>query len=204
MRTGNSPARRVARFTITLALVFLALSGIKLYRVRAAEEGSQFQPTAISPVIVPAGTQIQAALRNGIVESAEASDPVTVFVSLPVTVGDRVPIPAGAELKGKLKSLSVFGETGRATVDFKTLTIDHRNYVLHAQPAAIDTPLLSDTAIVGEAFRALFGASLMTGIGAYSRDARVIRGGVVRAAGETVTVQAAIPITVVLIDDLKV
>src|SRR5215471_7963571 len=198
MRTKSSTAHRALRFTITVALVLFALSAIKLYRVRAAEEATQYPPSTNRPVVIPANTEIRATLRNGIVESAKQGDSITAFVSRPVTIGDRVAIPAGSQLKGDLKHLHVFGQRGKATIDFNTVSINGRNHDIHTQPVIVMTPLLSDMAVLGGALRSLMGVSLGTAIGASSRDPRMVESGVIHGTWESEGLQTDTPMTVVL------
>ena len=204
MRTESSIVHRAVRFTITVTLVLFALSAIKLYRVRAAEEATQYPPSTNRPVVIPANTEIRATLRNGIVESAKQGDSITAFVSRPVTIGDRVAIPAGSQLKGDLKHLHVFGQRGKATIDFNTVSINGRNHDIHTQPVIVMTPLLSDMAVLGGALRSLMGVSLGTAIGASSRDPRMVESGVIHGTWESEGTQTDTRMTVVLLIDAKV
>jgi hypothetical protein len=204
MTTKSSAGHRAVRFTITVALVLFALSAIKLYRVRAAEEATQYPPSTNSPVVIPANTEITATLRNGIVESAKQGEPITAFVAAPVTIGDRVAIPAGSQLKGNLKDLSVLGQRGRATIAFNTVSINGRNHDIHTRPVIVMTPLLSDMAVLGGALRSLMGVSLGTAIGASSRDLRMVESGVIHGTWESEGTQTDTPMTVVLLRDAKV
>jgi hypothetical protein len=192
------------RFAVVLALILVCVTGLKLYRLRAAKEADQFPPSTSRLVTVPAQTAITATLNNGIVESAKPGDPVTAFVSQPVMVGDRVAIPSGSQLKGNLKDLSIFGRNGRATIDFTTVNTGNSSYDIHTQRVVVMTPLLSDTVVLGSALRALMGVSLGTAIGASSKDSRMIESGVIRGTWETMNVGASIPMTVVLIRDATV
>lgn len=204
MRTKSSTANGVVRFTITVALVLSALSAIKLYRVRAAEEATQYPPSTNSPVVISANTEIPATLRNGILESAKQGDSITALVSLPVTIGDRVAIPAGSLLKGDLKHLYVFGKRGRATIDFNTVNINGRNHDIHTRQVIVMTPVLSDMAVLGGALRSLMGVSLGTAMGASSRDPRMVESGVIHGTWESEETQTGTSITIVLLRDVKV
>jgi hypothetical protein len=192
------------RFAVVLALILVCVSGLKLYRVRAAEQAGEFPPSTNRLVTVPAQTAIPATLTKGIVESATPGDPVIAFVSQPVMVGDRVAIPTGSQLKGNLKQLSVFGRNGRATIDFTTVNTGGRSYDIHTRRVVVMTPLLSDTVVLGSALRALMGVSLGTAIGASSKDPRLVESGVIRGTWETMNVEDSIPMTVVLIRDATV
>jgi hypothetical protein len=73
---------------------------------------------AASTVVVPAGTRVLLALRNGVnTRSAQPGDGVDLTSTFPVVVGDRVAIPAGVFVRGRIDQVVKPGRgKGRAAV----------------------------------------------------------------------------------------
>lgn len=85
---------------LLFAIVFLSL-GIK--------QGRAFQPPGNappSPVVLPAGTKVEMALTRPVwAAKAKAGDPLYLQTIFPVTVGNRIGIPAGTYVQGTIDSI---------------------------------------------------------------------------------------------------
>ena len=183
----------VAAFIMLLAIAFWS------YRVRAAaEEAAEFAPSEVSPVLVPAGTTISAAMRGGIPEFAAAGDKVTAFVLRPVVLNGKLLVPADAELKGGLEQVSVKGGKARVRMSFTVLLIEGRSWNIRALPVTTIAPVQSDLETIGSAFDMLLGGSLGATIGAASGDLHLVQRGMFLGAGVSAPEEPTIPVNVIL------
>lgn len=94
----------------------------------AAQAGSGTQASAQAPpaapaapatgLVIPAGTKVPVALKHAIsTKSAREGDPVYAETTFPVVLNDRVLIPAGTYVQGKISSVQRAGRIkGRAEV----------------------------------------------------------------------------------------
>jgi len=94
------------------------------------------QKTASPTVSVPSGTSLRLTLDRelGTKESREG-DAFTTTVASPVAVGDRVAIPEGARVHGRVTAVQKSGGAGRAAVlkvDFRDLQARGRTYPIQA------------------------------------------------------------------------
>ena len=204
MSTRDGSQRRIDCLIFAVALILLAIALFSAYRVRAAEEAAQFEPTYTEPVLVPARTVIPAAVKNRIPESVVAGDTVTAFVSAPIFVDDRTAIPPGAELRGELETVSVSGTTAKSTVKFNRLLTGGHAFEIETRQIVVKIPVQSDTEIIGSALRTLMGATLGAAIGASARDPKVFNGGLYEAAAASVELDVEVPITVTLLRELEI
>jgi hypothetical protein len=198
------PRRRAARFTVVLALVLFASSIFWSYRVRADEEAAQYVPLRVGPELLPAGTAIHAVIQNGIAASAAAGDVVAALVSTPIVLHDRLVIPSSVQLKGNLEKISVSGSTVKAEIDFTLLLTPDRRYAIKTRPVVVDTPTRSDAQIFASELKVIMGASLGAMMGAASGNRELVGPGLIRGAIATGPVESAVPVTVILIRELKI
>ncbi len=196
--------RKVTPFAIAIALMTVAMSIFWSYRVRAANEAAEFAPAATQRVVLPASTVIYATIANGIASSAEAGESVTASVSTPVLSNGRVVIPPGAQLEGNLKETSDFGTTVKAVITFGVLTIGDRSFPIQTRPIMVAAPARSDTAILIAALRIIVGAGIAAGMGASSKDERLLEHGLLETTRASLAVESAVPITVTLVRDLEI
>src|SRR5262245_32698402 len=110
--------RGSVRFALILIVAVLALLLYRSYRIQArAEEAAEFAPAAAEPILLPAGTLIQAGVwGTGIPESAAAGDDVTAFVVPPIAVDGKTVIATTGRLKGKLEEVTVNDSRARARI----------------------------------------------------------------------------------------
>jgi hypothetical protein len=75
------------------------------------------QPPA-SAIVIPAGTKIPVALKNTIsTKSSREGDPIYAQSTFPVAINDKIVVPAGTYVQGKISSIKPAGRLkGRAQV----------------------------------------------------------------------------------------
>jgi hypothetical protein len=195
--------RRIARFTVAVALVLAAISWFWSYWVRADEEAAQFTPLRIQPETLPAGMAIQAVIKHGIRKSTEKGDVVTALVSKPVVMHDRLVIPSGAQLKGDLEDVSVLDGAATAKIHFNVLLTGGNAIAIQTRQIVITTPIRSDIQTVSKGLKTIVGASLGAAVGAASGDPRVVSRGLIEGAVATTSAGSPVPITVILTRDLE-
>jgi hypothetical protein len=194
-----SPARRVVRLAVSVALVLLAISVFWSYRVRADQEAAEFAPMRTTPVVLPAGIAIRAEIRNGIAKFASPGDTITAFVSKSIVLHDTLVVPFGAQLKGTLDKISVVRSTANADVHFTILLTDHHATPIQTRPLAVVLPVRSDIQIFGSGLKVILGATIGASIAAAAGDPHFIGDGVVQGALATTPVGDEVPITVTLV-----
>ena len=196
--------RKTTRFAAVIGLMTIAISFFWSHRVRAASEAVEFAPASTQRVMLPAATVIEATIQNGIASSGEAGDSVTALVSTPVLSNGKIVVPHGARLEGDLKSIKVFQTTVEAVITFRVLTVGDRSVSIQTRPIMLLAPAQSDTAILGAALKTIVGAGIGAGIGASSRDERLIENGLVEVAKAFLSAESAVPVTVTLARDLEI
>jgi hypothetical protein len=185
-------------------LIILAISTFSSIRAHeVAIEAAQYAPAPSSPVLVQAGTKIQAVLRQGISESAGPGQIVAAEVADPVVIAGRVVIPAGSVLKGKLEQVTFKKSRAQASMNFDVVLLRDRPFTIHTHTIELRAPVESDIDIMGNAIRALLGASIGAATGAQSGDRRVMDWAMMQSAAVTESDEVAIPITVTLAEDLR-
>jgi hypothetical protein len=108
--------------------VRMMMTVLLLSALVAAQAGSGTQASAQAPpaapaapatgLVIPAGTKVPVALKHAIsTKSAREGDPVYAETTFPVVLNDRVLIPAGTYVQGKISSVQRAGRIkGRAEV----------------------------------------------------------------------------------------
>src|SRR5262245_36548098 len=104
----------------------LVLAWLLLVAVGVAQEAAKANPPKLVPaqpasaeqVTIPAGTKIPVALKNAIsTKSNQQGDPVYAQTTFPVVLNDRIVIPAGTYVQGRIMQIRPAGRIkGRAEV----------------------------------------------------------------------------------------
>ncbi len=191
------------RFTVFVALVALVWASFSMYRVHAATEAARILPSAEQPIWLPAGTAINAEIRNRIPSSATVGDTVTAFVSTPVVLNHEIVIPAGAPINGTIQSVTVHGSTGRIRMKFTALAVGRRSLPIQAPTVIVRTPLRSDLEVLGTAVNMLFGTTFGAAIGAATGDIKMIDDGVIQGAEASEPDDEPVNFRVILSSDLS-
>lgn len=194
--------RKAIRSVLILGSIILTVFAFSSFRAhQVAIEAAQYEPVSRTPVLVHAGTKIQAVVRHAIAESAAPGRGVVATVAKPLAVEGRVVIPAGAELTGKLEQVT-FMKSGpaKARMNFDALFLLDRSFMIHARPIELTVPVESDIEIVSSAIRALMSANIGAATGAAAGDPRIMDWAMLRSAA--LSKDFAIPITVTLTQDL--
>jgi type IV secretion system protein VirB10 len=94
-----------------------------------ALQSSQEQTSPAPAVVLPAGTKILLTIKNAVdTRSARVGDAVYLQSSFPVVVGDRVALPAGTYVQGKIDAVKPAGKrVHRAEVRMHCTTMVLRN-----------------------------------------------------------------------------
>jgi hypothetical protein len=194
----------LTRFLIPIALMTLVASIFWSYRVKADYEAPLFAPSARQPVVLPAATQIEAVIADGIASSAKAGDSVTAFVSTPIFLNGGMVIPPGAQLQGILENTSVSRKKVKADITFTHLILGGRSYSIQTQRTGVVAPKRKDVKTLLNALNTIVGAGIGLGIGAPSGDARLIEHGLVLGARSSLKVRSGARVTVTLSSDLRI
>jgi spore maturation protein SpmA len=193
------------RFWIAIALVTLGVLAFWSFRVRAASEAAQFVPIPTRhTILLPGKTEIPALIPNGISSSSAAGSSITAVVSAPVLFGGNVAIPRGAKLDGQMDKISARGKTAKAEISFNVLTLGDRSWPMQTVPIVVTLPIRTDAEILGDAVKTLLAAGVSAGIGASSKDERLLRDTLVGGVRTSLPVKSAVPITVTLLHDLQI
>lgn len=102
---------------VLLALMFLSAMVLAQQSSTPRSSNTQRTPTA-DQVTIPAGTKIPIALKNTISTKANhEGDPIYAQTTFPVVLNDRIVVPAGTYVQGKISSIKPAGHIkGRAEV----------------------------------------------------------------------------------------
>ena len=187
------------RIVIAFGLFLLTLG---FYRLLTTQN-QQFVSVSPKSDSVPAQTTIQASITKKVPKAARAGQTITAVVTAPVVVDGNTVIPPGARFEGNLQALSVHGRSGEATIDFTALRLDGRALPLQARPVTATLPVKSDTEILTDALRAIMGAGLGAALGAASGDPNMVTRGMREGTTSSTLPEVVVPITVVLLSDLK-
>ena len=107
----------------------------------ALTAAAQTAPNPTGSITVPAGAKVLLALRSGInTRSAQPGDGVYLASTFPVTVGNRVAIPAGVYVQGVIDRVQRAGRIkGRAQVSMHFTTMIFGNGTVVEIPGALDS-----------------------------------------------------------------
>jgi hypothetical protein len=190
------PARHAWIALLTVALLVLGLSACGPQQQLSQETGvPQQTPGASAPrapvlvhVTVPQGTEIHVTLSSEIdSESSQPGDNLIATTTSPVVVGDRVAIPAGSTIRGRVtevhpatKGLKVSEKGGAVFISFDRVTTPSGfNTSLSASLASIASSSGRTAGIIGGS--AAGGALLGKILGGSTKDAAlgaVLGGGI--------------------------
>ncbi len=134
-RPSNTPALLFSRAALLALILF------------APELPAQTVPATPASLTVPAGTKVLLALRSGInTRSAQPGDGVYLASAFPVTVGNRVAIPAGVYVQGVIDRVERAGRIkGRAQVSLHFTTMIFANGSVVEIPGTLnDLPGVTD------------------------------------------------------------
>jgi hypothetical protein len=125
---------------------------------------------ALKTITIPAGTSIPLVLKQGIsTKNARVGDPVYASTNFPVTVNNRIVIPAGTYVQGRIDALARAGRVkGRSElqVHFTSLIFPNGYTVLF--PGAVESAPDTDSARVKNS------EGTMEGEGTKAKDAGTI------------------------------
>jgi hypothetical protein len=189
---------------VTFLFLMLAMSAIWSYRVRAAGEAAELRPAANETFVLPAGTAIDALVRNGIGRDAKAGDRITAFVSNPVSSDHSVVIPVEAQLQGNLEQISIAHHRAEVRIRFSALLIHGQRFDIHARQVSVRMPIVTDIDELSAALETLMATSLGTSIGAASGDRRLVERGLLEGTKIVDATGISIPVTVTLTRNLEV
>jgi type IV secretion system protein VirB10 len=101
--------------------VFLVLSSLLAAQQSAKSPASSVIPGAqatSTAIVIPAGTKIPIALKNTIsTKSSRVGDPIYAQSTFPIAIDDRIVVPAGTYVQGKISAIKPAGRLkGRAEV----------------------------------------------------------------------------------------
>jgi hypothetical protein len=106
--------------------------------------------TAAHEITIPAGTKIPIALRNAIsTKSSHEGDPVYAKTTFPVVVDDRIVIPEGTYMQGRISSIRPAGRVkGRAEVLMHFTTLIYPSGYTVVLPGSLENAPAVDKAKV--------------------------------------------------------
>jgi hypothetical protein len=196
--------RRFRHFAVLAAVALIVISVFWSFRVRAAQEATEFKPIRAASGFVPAGTPIPAVLRNGIPSSAAKGDRILAVTSEPVLVQGVVAIPTGAQLEGTVNELSSFGSEKELDVRFTELFTGNRSLPIQTKETLVSGRVQSPINAVSGGLGALIETSIGAAFGAASGDPNLVKRGLLEGAGSIGSADSSIPITIVLTGDLEI
>src|ERR1051325_2763571 len=93
-----------------------------------------------NPIVIPTGTKVPVVLQHAITtKSAREGDAIYAHTSFPVVLNDRLLIPAGTYVQGKIVSVQRAGHIkGRAEILMHFTTLIYPNGYTVILPGAID------------------------------------------------------------------
>ena len=119
-----------------------------LLGVGLAQEASKPSPPALTPgthagpdeITIPAGTKIPITLKNAIsTKSSQQGDPVYAQTTFPVVLNDRIVIPAGTYIQGRIMQIKPAGRIkGRAEVMMHFTTLIYPNGYTVMLPGSLE------------------------------------------------------------------
>ena len=134
------------------------LSFLLMLGVAAAQESSKPNEPALVPgvhanadeVTIPAGTKIPVSLKNAIsTKSSQQGDPIYAETTFPVVVNDRILIPAGTYIQGRIMQIRPAGRIkGRAEVMMHFTTLIYPSGYTVILPGSLENAPAVDKAKV--------------------------------------------------------
>ncbi|HYR83725.1 MAG TPA: hypothetical protein VE422_06580 [Terriglobia bacterium] len=174
---------RLVRDLVIVTLMAMLIAAFWTYRTeKTAAIAAQYAPAAPHRTLIPAGTQFQAILRDGIAESTRAGDRIVGFVSVPVVVNNELAIPAGTELKGVVEDISAGKKMATVRLNFDHLVFHDRELSIQTKSVIARAPIVSDFDILSSALQTATGAAVGAAMGAASGNESRIGRGIVEGA----------------------
>jgi len=138
-----------------LTLVLLLLTTMAMAQAPGAQPAATSVPasTAITQLEIPSGTKVPLALKNAIsTKTTREGDPVYAETVFPVVVNERVVIPAGTYVQGRITSSKRAGHIkGRAEVLMHFTTLIYPSGYTVVLPGALDSvPGADKTSMKGD------------------------------------------------------
>jgi hypothetical protein len=125
----------------TMVVLFL-FSGLAVAQnsTGAASSAAEVKPEKAAQVVIPAGTEIPVALKHAIsTKSAREGDPVYAQTTFPFVLNDRVLVPAGTYVQGRITRAQRGGRVkGRAEVLIHFTTLIYPSGYTVMLPGAVE------------------------------------------------------------------
>ena len=138
----------------------IMLTASLLASIVAAQQTTTSRPSAPDPItatssklIIPAGTKVPLALKQALsTKNARDGDPVYAQTTFPVVLNDRIVIPAGTYVQGKISNVKRAGRLkGRAEVLMHFTTLIYPSGYTVILPGALENvPGAEKTSMKGE------------------------------------------------------
>jgi hypothetical protein len=124
-----------------IVLAVALFTGLALGQGTSTPALSQGASRPVLEVTIPAGTKIPVALKNAIsTKSNHEGDPIYAQSTFPVVINDRIVVPAGTYVQGRISSIKPAGRLkGRAEVLVHFTTLIYPSGYTVLLPGAIDT-----------------------------------------------------------------
>ena len=137
---------------VVLALLSLLLAVGSAQEVAKTDQPKLVQGTTggADQITIPAGTKIPVSLKNAIsTKSNQQGDPVYAQTTFPVVLNDRIVIPAGTYLQGRIMQVKPAGRVkGRAEVMMHFTTLIYPSGYTVMLPGSLDNAPAVDKAKV--------------------------------------------------------
>jgi hypothetical protein len=131
------------RIVVAIALLLAAaLAGAQVNpgKTPVRPEVATPSPAASDALTIPAGTKVPLALKQSIsTKNAKEGDPVYAATTFPVVINDRIVIPAGTYVQGRISQVKRGGRiTGRAEVLMHFSTLIYPSGYTVVLPGAVE------------------------------------------------------------------
>ncbi|HYR85825.1 MAG TPA: hypothetical protein VE422_17175 [Terriglobia bacterium] len=172
--------KKLFRRLMVIAAIPLGLVTFHQYRVHSTlAAAARYAPRPGRPRVVPAGTPIEAVLKDRITETTRPGDTVVAFVSTPVMVEDKLAIPSRTQLNGLLERVSKNDEGATITLAFTSVVLNDRELKIETKPVTVAAPVESDIDFAEGALGTIGGAAIGVSIGAAMQSPQAIAMGLV-------------------------
>ena len=157
-------------------------------------------------LVVPAGTQIQAVLKNLFSSATKPGDAMLAFVTDPLVVNGSTAIPAGSRLNGVVEQITNAKSQAVTWLRFKSVVIDETPLHIETDRVLTNGTVESDFEILGNAADTLTEAGIGAAMGAAGRNRAGINAGLSAGAmrGAAAVNTSNIKITVTLAEPLEI
>ncbi len=175
--------RRVLPYLLIGA--FLVMAGVSLawYRNRSVVPGSEFIPRTSVRLVVPAGTQVHAVLKNLFSSGTKRGDAMLAFVTEPIVVDGSIAVPVGTRLNGIVEQITKKEpRRAQARMRFDSIVIDEKTLRIATDPLLANVTLESDFDILSNAADTLTEAGIGAAMGAAGRNRGGINAGMTAGA----------------------